>query len=849
MLPISPLRSKAPPLPTLFLTLGFVVSLLATAWTLYVGLREQECQFADDAALAFRELNVRFHRGLRSTIQARGFFEAQPDGVTETEFDSYAQGVQDSVGHAFPMGFGFARKFSDSYEVRFSKGADPSHEAHGASDVLWLNPKLRTAVLQASIDSGLPGYAVTESPHVSEEPIPAENRHIIFFEPVYRGGNHWSSTELHRTQHVGFAFIDLSIPHAFGSISSAIGLSDLRIKLRSQNDDGINEIFFSHKPREPSVWSRELTADNTLMVGLQPLKISIQRSTSYLSAPILIIPLMTLLGCLFMTGACYRIIRENHLQKMQILNSDLQLRLVTDSLPVLISYIDRHRRYRFVSRTYEEWFGIERDRIVGHLVEEIVGTAHHAKTGQHLTSALAGESVSYETILETTDGRVRPILVHKVPDLDPRGQVRGVISLVVDISERKFEEERNRRAAEISNALGSSSDLQNSLQTAAQKLSEWFCDVCIVDIFGAGQSPMRAIGWTPAEPSEALKKTIASFDSRSLHSSPLFLPNAEGFNCEPVRSLISVPLRSREQIVGTITCLMLEPSLKHFCAKDFDFAQELGWRTGISIENLRLLNEAQKANRAKDEFLATLSHELRTPMNVILGWLEILSTEDYDPTTLQQALSALNRNAKMQFQLINDLIDISGIVSGHLVLSPKLTDLRQLALVAAESLRPLAKDQGIQLTVHEADGDWQMFADADRIKQIIWNLLSNALKFTPPSGHVDVRFAGSGDALRLEISDTGAGIDPTFLPHVFDRFRQEDGSCSRTHGGLGIGLAIVRHLIESHGGRVEATSAGRGQGACFVLHCPRSMSLKSVDQISSNAATVQRTQPPREVSV
>jgi signal transduction histidine kinase len=130
-----------------------------------------------------------------------------------------------------------------------------------------------------------------------------------------------------------------------------------------------------------------------------------------------------------------------------------------------------------------------------------------------------------------------------------------------------------------------------------------------------------------------------------------------------------------------------------------------------------------------------------------------------------------------------------------------------------------------------------MIADPDRIKQMIWNLLSNALKFTPPSGHIDIRLARIGDTLKLEISDTGAGIDPEFLPYVFDRFRQEDGSCSRTHGGLGIGLAIVRHLIESHGGHVEAISAGRGKGACFVLHCPRSMSLKSIDQIPLGVAT------------
>ena len=230
--------------------------------------------------------------------------------------------------------------------------------------------------------------------------------------------------------------------------------------------------------------------------------------------------------------------------------------------------------------------------------------------------------------------------------------------------------------------------------------------------------------------------------------------------------------------------------------------------------------EAEAANRTKDEFLATVSHELRTPLNAMLGWVHLLRSGSLDAHTTERAMETIERNIQAQAQIIDDILDVSRIVRGSLVLSVRSVDLADVLHHAVESLRPAAQAKGIALhTVLEA-ADSHLTGDPDRLQQIAWNLLSNAIKFTSRGGEVTVRLSRTEDGLRLEVTDTGAGITPEFLPHVFERFRQADGSTTRVHGGLGLGLAIVRHLVELHGGTVEAESAGEGQGSRFAVTLP-----------------------------
>jgi signal transduction histidine kinase/ActR/RegA family two-component response regulator len=243
-------------------------------------------------------------------------------------------------------------------------------------------------------------------------------------------------------------------------------------------------------------------------------------------------------------------------------------------------------------------------------------------------------------------------------------------------------------------------------------------------------------------------------------------------------------------------------------------------REQLLLRAERARTDAEAANRIKDEFLATLSHELRTPLTSLLGWSSVLREARRDEKVLAQGLDAIDRNARVQAQLIDDLLDVSRIVSGKLNLDVRPLDVGSVARAAINVVQPAADAKGITLDYWAQPGLGAISADSARLQQIIWNLLSNAVKFTPPGGQIHVRVERDDSNVKVTVRDTGQGIDPEFLPRVFDRFRQADSSTTRSFGGLGLGLAIVRHLVELHGGTVSAHSDGAGQGATFSASFP-----------------------------
>jgi signal transduction histidine kinase len=229
---------------------------------------------------------------------------------------------------------------------------------------------------------------------------------------------------------------------------------------------------------------------------------------------------------------------------------------------------------------------------------------------------------------------------------------------------------------------------------------------------------------------------------------------------------------------------------------------------------------AEEASRAKDEFLAVVSHELRTPLNAILGWSRLLRAGGLDPARVGQAIEVIDRNAEAQAQLIEDLLDISRITSGKLRIQLRPVDLGEVVEAALDVVRPSAEVKGIRLQATVDASAGPLVGDPDRLQQVVWNFLTNAVKFTPKGGRVWVRVRPVDSYVEIEVGDDGAGIAPSFLPHVFERFRQAEGGASRSHGGLGLGLAIVKSLVELHGGTVEARSDGPGKGATFVARLP-----------------------------
>jgi PAS domain S-box-containing protein len=255
----------------------------------------------------------------------------------------------------------------------------------------------------------------------------------------------------------------------------------------------------------------------------------------------------------------------------------------------------------------------------------------------------------------------------------------------------------------------------------------------------------------------------------------------------------------------------------------------LGWIcTATDIdEHRRLLasekearSQAEVANRTKDEFLATVSHELRTPLNAILGWTRMLRSGAVEPKSLARVLETIERNARAQTQLVEDILDVSRIIAGKLRVDIRKIDLHSVVRAALDSVRPAAEARGVELSYALSPESAEFVGDPDRLQQVFWNLLSNAIKFTPRGGRVEARVDRDRSHVRIMVSDTGAGISPGFLPLVFDRFRQADSSITRAQGGLGLGLAIVRHLVEVHGGTVEAFSEGEGKGSTFTVRMP-----------------------------
>jgi signal transduction histidine kinase/ActR/RegA family two-component response regulator len=247
----------------------------------------------------------------------------------------------------------------------------------------------------------------------------------------------------------------------------------------------------------------------------------------------------------------------------------------------------------------------------------------------------------------------------------------------------------------------------------------------------------------------------------------------------------------------------------------------------ISAERERLLaseraarEEAERIGQLKDEFLSTLSHELRTPLNAVLGWAQILSSEEASPDDLQQGLATIERNARAQKQIIDDLLDMSSIISGKVRMDVQQTDLALILEAAIETLRPAVDAKGIRLQVALDPQARPVSGDSGRLRQVFWNLLSNAVKFTPKGGRVEVRLDQVESHLQVSVIDSGEGISTEFLPHVFERFRQEDASIGRHHGGLGLGLSIAKHLVELHGGTVSVRSAGANQGTTVTVDLP-----------------------------
>jgi PAS domain S-box-containing protein len=286
-----------------------------------------------------------------------------------------------------------------------------------------------------------------------------------------------------------------------------------------------------------------------------------------------------------------------------------------------------------------------------------------------------------------------------------------------------------------------------------------------------------------------------------------------------VGSVVCVPLVARSRTLGALTIASLD-SRHPFTSSELGFAQDLAYRVALSIDNIMSYEDARTANRLKDEFLANLSHELRTPLNAIVGYAQMLKKGALPEARKPRAYEVLDKNASALTQIVEDVLDISRIISGKIRLQLHPVQIEPIVQYSVETVQPGADAKGVRIQV-ESERDLPTVAgDADRLQQVVWNLLSNAIKFTPRDGRITVKVRGCDGGCEVCVADNGAGIDPLFLPHIFERFRQGDTRHGREHGGLGLGLSIARQIVEMHGGTISAESPGLGQGSIFRVVLP-----------------------------
>ncbi|MFO0983439.1 MAG: ATP-binding protein [Planctomycetota bacterium] len=331
--------------------------------------------------------------------------------------------------------------------------------------------------------------------------------------------------------------------------------------------------------------------------------------------------------------------------------------------------------------------------------------------------------------------------------------------------------------------------------------------------------------------SAAVLRTATARHERNVAASALGPVDGDGataaiLNAAGWRSFICVPMLVRGKPLGTITVAIVT-SARSYESGDLQVVEDLGRRIALAVDNARLFSAAQEsrheaeiANHAKDEFLAVLSHELRTPLNAMIGWVHLLRRGTLDEPTFRRAIESIKTSADSQAKLIDDLTDVSRIISGKVRLNMRVLDPAPVIEAAVTAIGPTAEAKNITIVRSLDRGKAAVRADADRLQQVVWNLVSNAVKFTPEGGRVHVRFRRDGGKIEIVVSDTGKGIQRSFLPLVFDPFRQADSTTTRRHGGLGLGLAIVRNLVELHGGTVRADSPGEDQGATFTVTLP-----------------------------
>jgi PAS domain S-box-containing protein len=538
-----------------------------------------------------------------------------------------------------------------------------------------------------------------------------------------------------------------------------------------------------------------------------------------------------------------RLVLALETQRAEAEEAGRHYRFLAESMPQLVWTADAEGRIDYVNERWTVYTGRPAPKMRGDVWRAVVHAEDRSETMRAWGAAVASGSPFEATLrLRRGDGTYRWHLVRAYSLCSETRRVIKWFGTCTDIHHQKRFEDSQRLLSESSRVLAASLDIESTLGTVASLVATWFRGFCLIDLLD--DSGLARVAAAHADPAKRpLMEELRALAPGGDRHSPLWnaFASRQTEVCNNItdeilesgtqsprhvevrRSLetsayMIAPLLAGGAPVGTLMIGLTGDQL--FELDDVRPVEELAYRIALSVSNARAFAQAREANRLKDEFLAIVSHELRTPLNAMRGWLSLLKSAKLSEPQSAHARDVIERNIIAQTQLVEDLLDISRIVSGRMRLSVKPVALEAVVSAALDSLRLAAEAKGLQLVADIEQPAGQVAGDADRLQQIVWNLLSNAIKFTPRGGRVTVSLRRLDSHVELVVSDTGQGIAPAFLPHVFERFRQGDATTTRPTGGLGLGLAIVRNLAELHGGTVTAASDGEGTGASFTLSLP-----------------------------
>ena len=517
---------------------------------------------------------------------------------------------------------------------------------------------------------------------------------------------------------------------------------------------------------------------------------------------------------------------------------------------------DVHGIVRSWNRAAERMFGFTADEMIGQSIRTIIPADRQHEEDRVLSAIVSGERVEhFETVRRTKSGSFIPVSLTVSPIRDATGLIVGASKIARDISDRKLAEMRVERAirreaflAQVTLTLTRSLDIEETLKSLAALAVPTIADYCVIDLLSEERHLVRVTGIhgqtekallahelvvgsdsdSPLSPVHAARTGKPSFTPRVTDEMTVTAAEGDSERLAQIRSLglashMCVPMIAHGRTLGVLTLANAESS-PQYAEDDLSLAEDVASRAAQAIENAQSYEQAQTANRLKDEFLATLSHELRTPLNAVLGYVRMLRSGAIRAERVEQALEVVERNASSLAQIVEDVLDVSRIISGKARLDVRPTDIAAVVKDAVATVTPAADAKGLKVTIAIDPHVGPVSGDSTRLRQVAWNLLSNAVKFTPRGGRVLISLNAEDSHIELVVSDTGIGFSPEFLPYIFERFRQAESGTTRRHGGLGLGLAISRHIVEMHGGTIHAASDGEGKGATFRVRLPLTIS-------------------------